>query len=232
MLSTYNTNYIYAHLGIDLQKDFGLETGKLYVPGGEKIVGESNVLRRGLSDLGVVNFYKTKDWHPHDHMSFFTNNPGTNCFDTISLPDGSKQVMWPPHCVQESDGAELLPGLIVGEHDKVIYKGTKQGVDSYSGFASNDGVSEITELETMLRKDKITHLLIDGLAFEYCVGFTALDAAKRGFNVCVVRSATKGINAADCAAMEERMKAAGIVVVENVADALHWVLMTSGLMDT
>lgn len=209
-----------ALLYVDPQEDFGNKlTGALYVPDGEHVVPEINKLRSAMPSTTPV--FVTQDWHPEKHMSFWTNNPGTKVFDNIKLADGSNQTMWPPHCVQKSSGATFLTGLVMQSCDTVVQKGTVTGVDSYSGFASNDGVSERTMLETYLKAKGITHLIIVGLAFEYCVAFTALDAAKCGFQVCVMRSGTKGISAADSAAQEKVMTdTKRIIVVEDVAGAL------------
>lgn len=206
---------------VDPQNDFGLKTGSLYVPGGETVVEEINNLRTALESKGVTEVFITRDWHPKNHISFFTEHPEMKPFEVKTLEDGSNQVMWPPHCVQDSDGGNFLPGLVIKPTDTIILKGTVRTVDSYSGFASNDGVSEVTQLESLLKARGITHLLIVGLAFEYCVGFTALDAAKRGFITTIVRSATKGINAAECEKKEQEMTATQkISVVEDIPSAI------------
>ena len=212
-----------ALIFVDPQEDFGNKLkGALYVPGGEQVVKELNALRSALASAGLSkDVYITQDWHPEAHKSFWTNNPGTKVFDNIKLADGSNQTMWPPHCIQGSKGAAFLDGLTVLSSDTIVPKGTVTGVDSYSGFASNDGFSECTELEAKLKAKGVTHVIVVGLAFEYCVAFTALDAAKCGFEVCVMRSGTKGISAADCAAQEKVMTdTKRITVVEDIVGAL------------
>jgi nicotinamidase/pyrazinamidase len=206
---------------VDPQVDFGHPSGSLYVPEGEQIVAEVNALRAALTHQGVQDVFITQDWHPAEHVSFCVNNPGTKLFDTVTLADGVEQVMWPVHCVQGSDGAGWMSGLTVLDSDVIVQKGTNRAVDSYSGFASNDGVGEVTQLNIMLLDRGITHVVVCGLAFEYCVGFTALDAAKRGFQVCVVGAATRGISLENCGVMMDRMKSTGAVsVVMTVADAV------------
>jgi len=210
---------------VDPQVDFGLRSGSLYVPEGEQIVAEVNALRAAL---GVQDVFITQDWHPADHMSFSVNNPGSTLFQEVTLADGSQQVMWPVHCVQGSAGAGWLPGLTVLNSDVIVQKGTNPVVDSYSGFASNDGVGEVTALNSLLADRGITHVVVCGLAFEYCVGFTALDAAKRGFQVCVVGAATRGISLENCGVMMDRMKSTGAVsVVMTVADAVAFASASS-----
>ena len=210
-----------GYIVIDPENDFGLSTGPLYVPYGEKVVEEINNLRTALEGLGVTDVFVTRDWHPKDHISFYTQHPEMKPFEVKTLEDGSKQVMWPPHCVQGSTGADFLPGLVIKATDTIVLKGTVRTVDSYSGFASNDGVSEVTQLETLLKARGITHLVIVGLAFDYCVAYTALDAAKRGFITTIVRSATKGINAAECQKQEQMMTATQkITVVEDISSAM------------
>jgi nicotinamidase/pyrazinamidase len=209
-----------ALLIVDCQMDFGLKGGALYVPEGEMVVPEINRLR---SALGVSDVFLTMDWHPADHISFVTQHPEMTVFKDKTLADGLVQRMWPPHCVQGSKGAEFLDGLVREETDVVVPKGILRTVDSYSGFASNDGHSEVTPLRAMLLKRGITHVVVCGLAFEYCVGFTALDAVKCGFEVCVVNSCSRGLSVVDCDAMSAKLVDTGkAVVVDGVEEAVAW----------
>jgi nicotinamidase/pyrazinamidase len=205
---------------VDAQRDFGLAGGALYVPDGEQVVPEINRLRAAL---GVGDVFLTQDWHPVDHISFVTQHPEMAVFQDKQLEDGSVQRMWPPHCVQGSSGAEFLDGLTHEVGDVVVQKGLVRTVDSYSGFASNDGHSEVTGLEDMLLKRGITHVALCGLAFEYCVGFTALDAVKCGFEVCVVNSCSRGLSKVDCDIMTAKLVDTGkAVVVDAVEEAIAW----------
>ena len=209
---------------VDPQADYGHPNGKLAWVGGEQIVAEVNALRAGLARQGVHDVFITQDWHPEYHASFA--NPGSRLFQPLTLADGSEQIMWPEHCVQGSDGAGWLPGLVTEEGDVVVQKGTNPAVDSYSGFGSNDGVGEVTQLNRMLLDRGITHLVVCGLAFEYSVGFTVLDAAKRGFQVFVVGEATRGISMDRVCVMMDRIKSTGgVSVVETVTDAEVEVLL-------
>lgn len=206
---------------VDAQRDFGEKDGALYVPDGGAIVPEVNRLRAALG--GDVDVFLTQDWHPADHISFVTQNPEMTVFHDKTFEDGTVQRMWPAHCVQGSRGAEFLDGLVRKDSDVVVKKGLVRTVDSYSGFASNDGHSEVTPLEAMLLQRGITHVVVCGLAFEYCVGFTALDAVKCGFEVCVVRSCSRGLSDADCATMSKKLFDTGkAVVVAGVEEALAW----------
>ena len=205
---------------VDPQNDFLLKTGSLYVPDGELAVPDMNALRAMLKAKGVVDVFITQDWHPDNHISFYTQHPGTKALDTKILEDGMAQTMWPPHCTQNSQGAAFHADLVVEPTDTIVQKGTVRTVDSYSGFASNDGVKERTQLEPMLKARGVTDVIVCGVAFEYCVAFTALDAAKCGFGVTIVRSATRGISPSDCAAKTAEMEARNIRVVESVADAV------------
>lgn len=210
-----------ALIQVDPQVDFGAVGGALYVPRGEEVVAELNALRSALQSAGrlraVIN---TQDSHPPDHVSFQVNNPGSELFKEHLLPDGTKQMMWPAHCQVGTPGHEFLPGLVHEATDIVVPKGTQRAVDSYSGFGSEDGVREITPLNLHLKGRGIKYVVIGGLAFDYCVSYTARDAARLGYNVIVVRSATRGISPESCEREEGLMRAARVIVVENVADAM------------
>jgi len=138
----------------------------------------------------------TQDWHPPNHVSFASNNDGAELFSTRSI-NGQNQVMWPDHCVQGSDGARLHADLVRSDLDPVVQKGTHVEHDSYSGFQDNDRVNK-TELEAVLKAANITHLYICGLATDYCVSFTVIDAVDSGFAVTVLDDACRGIDPAGC----------------------------------
>ena len=212
---------------VDPQYDFGNPNGALYVPCGEDVVPEINRLRKLLRAIDVKDVFLTQDWHPSDHMSFVTNNPGTELYDTILTADGSLQTMWPPHCVQGTPGAEFLPGLDREPSDIVIQKGTSPLVDAYSGFGSEDGLKSVTTLMEHLCSKNITRLVIVGLAFDYCVAYTARDAASFGFRTCVVRPATRGISEKTCETEENLMFVKEITIAETIEDACNWVIRNS-----
>ena len=210
-----------AFIQVDPQKDFGNVNGSLYVPGGEDIVDNLNTLRIALQKAGVLKcVVLTQDSHPDDHVSFHVNNPGSVLFTEHTLSSGIKQMMWPVHCQIGTIGHEFLPGLLQDVNDIVVQKGTKSNVDSYSGFGSEDFVSEITSLNMKLKNLNIKYVVIGGLAFDYCVSATAKDAARLGYFTIVVRSATRGISAESCEREENLMRAAGVIIVEDSQDAV------------
>jgi nicotinamidase/pyrazinamidase len=212
-----------ALIQVDPQVDFGSVDGALYVPRGEEVVAELNALRKALQDAGrlraVIN---TQDCHPPNHVSFQVNNPGSELFKEYELPDGSKQMMWPAHCQVGTPGYEFLPGLVRELNDIVVPKGTRREVDSYSGFGSEDCVREITALNLHLKGRGIKYVVIGGLAFDYCVSYTARDAARLGYRTIVVRSATRGISPESCEREEGLMRAAGVIVAEDVEEAMDF----------
>lgn len=171
---------------VDIQNDF-LPGGALGVAGGDEIVSLANRLMEGF-EIVVA----TQDWHPHDHGSFATNHPCKEVFESIDL-HGLPQTLWPVHCVRDTSGAEFAPGLDVRRITRVFQKGTRPEVDSYSGFHDN-GQRHSTGMADWLRDQGVTHLTICGLATDYCVKFTALDAVREGFQVSLARSACRGVN--------------------------------------
>ena len=189
---------------VDLQYDF-LPGGALAVPRGDETIP---VAQRLMPEFEVV--VATQDWHPRDHKSFAANTPGAQVGE-IREVNGLLQVMWPVHCVQGTHGAELhedLDGIT-----QVFQKGTNPELDSYSGFFDN-GHMKATGLEGWLREHGVTELTVLGLATDYCVKFTVLDALKLGFAVTVI---TEGCRAVDLfpgdgeRALED-MRAAGAVI--------------------
>jgi nicotinamidase/pyrazinamidase len=155
----------------------------------------------------------TQDWHPPGHASFASSHPGAKPFETIRLPYGD-QVLWPDHCVQKSPGAELHRGLDIGHALLVLRKGANRAVDSYSAFVEADSVSK-TGLAGFLRERDVDRAYFCGLATDYCVGFSALDARAAGFEAVVVEDACRAIDlAGSLAAAWEKMNAAGIARVD------------------
>jgi len=214
-----------AFIQVDPQVDFGTVGGALYVPGGEEIVDELNTLRSALDKARVLQcVVLTQDSHPIDHISFHVNNPGSVLFKEHILSNGIKQMMWPVHCQIGTLGHEFLPGLLQEATDIVVQKGTNRNVDSYSGFGSEDFVSEITSLDRNLRSLDIKYVVIGGLAFDYCVSATAKDAARLGYFTIVVRSATRGISSESCEREENLMRSSGVIIVENAEDAVKLII--------
>ena len=189
---------------VDIQNDF-LPGGALAVPGGDEIVSRANDL---MEEFEIV--LATQDWHPPDHGSFAANHPGKAVFESIEL-SGLPQTLWPIHCVRDTPGAEFAPGLDLGRIARVFQKGTRSEVDSYSGFHDN-GRRHRTGMGDWLREQGVTHLTICGLATDYCVKFTALDAVCEGFQVTLALAASRGVNllAGDVDKAVEEMRGAGI----------------------
>jgi nicotinamidase/pyrazinamidase len=189
---------------VDIQNDF-LPGGALAVAGGDEIVSSANRL---MEDFGII--VATQDWHPADHGSFAANHPGKEVFESIDL-HGLPQTLWPVHCVRDTPGSEFAPGLDVCRITRVFQKGTRPEVDSYSGFHDN-GHRHGTGMADWLREQGVTHLTVCGLATDYCVKFTALDAVREGFQVTLALAACRGVNliARDVDKAVEEMRAAGV----------------------
>lgn len=195
-----------ALLVIDVQNDF-CPGGALAVAGGDAVVPRINAM---MADFAAVIL--TQDWHPANHTSFASQHPGAEPFTVKNMPYGP-QVLWPDHCVQGSAGAAFHRGLNTGPADLILRKGFRPGIDSYSAFFEND-LATPTGLEGYLRTRGIGRVVIVGLATDYCVAFSAIDAARLGF---IVRVDTAGCRAIDrdgsLAGSLARMQAAGVQVV-------------------
>ncbi|HTQ72514.1 MAG TPA: bifunctional nicotinamidase/pyrazinamidase [Acidocella sp.] len=175
-----------ALIVVDLQRDF-CPGGALAVPGGDEIVPLVNELARPFETVVL-----TQDWHPAEHISFAANHPGKAVFETIDLPYGP-QVLWPTHCVMETPGAALHPGLHIPHASLIIRKGSHRNVDSYSAFLEADRTTR-TGLDGYLRARGITDLYICGLALDFCVAWTAEDARNFGFNAAIIADACRAID--------------------------------------
>jgi nicotinamidase/pyrazinamidase len=194
-----------ALIVIDVQRDF-CPGGALAVAGGDEIVPQINGL---MAAFGTVVL--TQDWHPADHASFAANQPGQAPFSLIEMAYGP-QVLWPTHCVQGTPGAGFHPGLATGPAQMVIRKGFRSAIDSYSAFFENDHTTP-TGLEGYLRSRGIARLTLVGLATDFCVAYSAADAARLGFGVTVIESACRAIDLdGSLAAAKKAMAAAGVRV--------------------
>jgi nicotinamidase/pyrazinamidase len=192
---------------VDLQNDF-VPGGALAVRDGDAVIPVANRIQRAF-DLIVAS----RDWHPRDHGSFAANHPGKKVGEVIDL-NGLPQILWPVHCVQETRGAEFVPGLDTSRIDRVFLKGTDRDIDSYSAFFDN-GHRRSTGLSDYLKERGVRDIYVCGLATDYCVNFTALDACKLGFNVHLIEDASRGVNlkpgdSAD--ALEEIRRAGGRII--------------------
>jgi nicotinamidase/pyrazinamidase len=192
-----------ALIVIDVQNDF-CPGGSLAVAEGDQIIKRINGL---MAEFPTVVL--TQDWHPADHSSFAANHPGAAAFSVVQMPYGP-QVLWPVHCVQGTKGAEFHAALATHPAQMVIRKGFRAGIDSYSAFFENDR-STATGLEGYLRSRGAEALTLVGLATDYCVAYSALDAARLGFEVTVLQGATRAIDLdGSLAAAEAQMRAAGV----------------------
>ena len=172
---------------VDIQHDF-LPGGRLAVAGGDEIIAPVNRLARRFA-----NVIQTQDWHPQDHVSFASNHPGRQAFETIELGYGS-QVLWPDHCVIGSSGADFPPDLDLPNCQMVIRKGFRPEVDSYSAFREADRTTT-TGLGGYLAERGFDRLFVVGLATDFCVSWTAEDAAGNGYETYVVEDLTRPIAA-------------------------------------
>jgi len=196
---------------VDIQNDF-LPGGALSVSDGDVVIPVANrLIDSDAFDLIVA----TQDWHPADHLSFAANHPGKKVYDQIDLL-GLPQVLWPLHCVQGTRGAELSLALSRERIDQVIQKGTDRSIDSYSGFFDN-GHRKATGLADYLRTRNVNDVFICGLATDYCVKFTALDAVQLGFRTSLIEDACRGVNLkpSDSRKAIDEMRCAGVNVVHS-----------------
>lgn len=194
-----------ALIVIDLQNDF-CPGGALAVNGGDEIVPLVNRLI-ATSEHVVL----TQDWHPAGHSSFASSHPGKAPFESVDMPYGA-QTLWPDHCIQGSKGADFHSGLVWTRANLVIRKGFRPAIDSYSAFFENDHVTP-TGLAGYLRERGLTDLTLCGLATDFCVAFSAIDAMRQGFSVKVKLDACRGIDLdGSMAAMADEMRGAGVVL--------------------
>ncbi len=190
-------------LAVDLQYDF-LPGGNLAVLGGDEIIIPINRLGRRFE-----NVVMTQDWHPEGHISFASSHPGSKPFEMIELPYGP-QVLWPDHCVWDTHGARFSDEIELPHTQMVVRKGYHEVVDSYSGFQEADRRTK-TGLEGYLRERGVRRLFVVGLATDFCVNWTAVDAATAGFETYVVEDACRAIDTGgSLAAAWADMNAAGV----------------------
>ncbi|MEP4249841.1 bifunctional nicotinamidase/pyrazinamidase [Tateyamaria sp.] len=193
----------HALIVIDVQNDF-CPGGALAVPEGDLIVPGINKL---MADADAVVL--TQDWHPKEHSSFASSHDGQGPYEVIDMPYGP-QVLWPDHCIQGSGGAAFHAGLDVNRANMIVRKGYRAGIDSYSAFFENDHETP-TGLEGYLRTRGITRLTMAGLATDFCVNFSAVDAAKLGFEVNVRMDLCRAIDLdGSLAAAQAGMAKAGV----------------------
>ena len=197
-----------ALIVVDLQNDF-CPGGALAVVGGDEIVP---IINRLVDEFEHVIL--TQDWHPAHHSSFASSHPGHKPFETIEMPYGL-QTLWPDHCIQGTDGAAFHPHFVHDKAELIIRKGFRKNIDSYSAFFENDRITP-TGLGGYLSERGLRRLVMAGLATDFCVAYSALDAARLGFEVAVAMDACRAIDlGGSLKAAEERMRAAGVKLTES-----------------
>ncbi len=214
-LSSVGSVYAGEKIGVivvDVQGDFTeWKKGSLAVAGTDKaFVDKVQKATDKLNSEGFVMF-ATQDWHPENHVSFFTNHPGKKPFEMISI-EGKNQVLWPPHCIQGTENAKVLvdnnPFLAI------VKKGQDARYDSYSGFQDDGG--QKTEMDKILKKNQIKKVVVYGIATDYCVKATAMDAKEAGYDVIVIEGLSKGVAPDTTKKAREEMKSKGITVLEEL----------------
>jgi nicotinamidase/pyrazinamidase len=194
-----------ALIVIDVQNDF-CPGGALAVARGDEIISRINSL---IGEFATVVL--TQDWHPANHASFAANHPGAAPFSLTTMPYGP-QVLWPTHCVQGTEGAEFHRDLQTDPAQLVVRKGFRAGIDSYSAFFENDQITP-TGLEGYLRNRGVRAVTLVGLATDYCVAYSALDAARLGFKATVLEGAARAIDLnGSLAEARDKMRAAGVAL--------------------
>jgi nicotinamidase/pyrazinamidase len=197
---------------VDVQGDFTkLKNGSLAVEGTDEAY--LGVVDENTKKLDAAGFpiYATQDWHPANHASFFTSHEGKKAFDVIKL-HGKDQVLWPPHCVQKTPGAEIL--LDSKWFKAIVKKGMDPQYDSYSGFQDDGGKK--TEMDGILKKDGIKKVVVYGIATDYCVRATALDAVEAGYTVVLIKNLCRGVAPDTSQKAIEEMKAKGVVILDDL----------------
>lgn len=195
-----------ALIVIDLQNDF-CPGGALAVAGGDEIVPLVNEIARYFAHVIL-----TQDWHPRHHSSFASSHPGKSPFETMQMPYG-EQTLWPDHCIQGSGGAAFHPNFDRAKAELIIRKGFRPGIDSYSAFFENDHATP-TGLGGYLRERGIGDITLVGLATDFCVAYSALDAVAQGFATTVRLDACRGIDlGGSMSTMIQKMRDAGVRLV-------------------
>jgi nicotinamidase/pyrazinamidase len=199
-------------LVVDVQNDF-CPGGQLAVAGGDEIIPIVHKIAPFFEHIIL-----TQDWHPPNHQSFASAHPGKRPFEQVLVSYG-EQTLWPDHCVQGTRGAEFHPALHLSQAELILRKGFRPHIDSYSAFFENDRTTA-TGLAGYLRERGLTRVFLAGLAYDYCVAYSALDARRLGIPVVVVRDAYRAIDLqGSVAAAEAEFAAAGVTLIESRAIA-------------
>ena len=193
---------------VDAQNDF-CPGGALAVPEGDAVMPLANRLARAFDNIVL-----TQDWHPPGHKSFASSHPGKAAYEAVVMPYGP-QVLWPDHCVQGTEGADFHPGLVIPHVALVIRKGFRASIDSYSAFFENDHETP-TGLTGYLRGRGLARVFLCGLATDFCVQYSALDAVKEGFGAVLIEDASRGIDLdGSLSAAMTAMRDAGVEIAQS-----------------
>jgi nicotinamidase/pyrazinamidase len=193
---------------VDVQSDF--------CPGGALEVSRGDEVIAPILNIAphFAHIILTQDWHPANHTSFAASHPGKKPYESIALAYGA-QTLWPPHCVQGTPGADIHPGLYLPQAELILRKGFRPQVDSYSAFFENDRTTP-TGLAGYLRERGLTRVFFAGLAYDFCVGYSALDARRLGFQAVVLCDACRAIDLnGSAAAIEAHFAKAGVTVIDS-----------------
>lgn len=197
-----------ALIVIDVQNDF-CPGGALAVADGDAVIPVIHALAPRFEHVIL-----TQDWHPAGHSSFASSHPGKQPFEQVEMPYGA-QTLWPEHCMQQAPGAEFHPKLRLPRAELILRKGFRREIDSYSAFFENDRTTP-TGLAGYLRERGLTRAFFAGLAYDFCVGYSALDACRLGLPAFVVRDACRAIDLnGSVAAIEAEFTQAGVVLIES-----------------
>jgi len=193
---------------VDVQNDF-CPGGALAVADGDSVIEPIHRIAQSFQHIVF-----TQDWHPADHFSFASSHPGKQPFQQIEAGYGP-QTLWPDHCVQGTKGAEFHPALNLSHAELILRKGFRRTIDSYSAFFENDRITP-TGLAGYLRERGLTRIFLAGLAYDYCVGYSALDARRLGFPAFVLRDACRAIDLnGSVAAIEAEFAGAGVQLLQS-----------------
>lgn len=192
---------------VDVQNDF-MPGGSLAVPGADRIIPVINQLQEHF-DLIIA----TQDWHPQNHTSFSSNHQGKNPFEKITI-EGMEETLWPDHCVQGSQGAELYAGMETNKIAVIFRKGMNPEVDSYSGFYDNHRKIS-TGLSGYLKEKGVKNVFFCGLAADICVYFTIKDAINEGFSARLIEDASQPLNALDYLRIKEELEGKGVIIMTS-----------------
>ena len=195
---------------IDVQNDF--------CPGGALAVADGDAVIGGIHRIAPLfqHIVLTQDWHPSGHSSFATSHPGKMPYEQIELSYGI-QTLWPDHCLQDSKGAQFHPALHLPQAELILRKGFNPAIDSYSAFFENDRTTP-TGLAGYLEERNFTRVFLAGLAYDYCVGYSALDARRLGLPAFILRDASRSIDLnGSVAKIEAEFARAGVSVIDSSA---------------